>query len=360
LQYATFLGGDGWDYGHAVDIGPNGYVYLTGVTDSPNFQITAGAFDTSCGSDGTCNDRPFWGTASDIFISKFIPAGNGLADLHYSTYLGGAGNDGDHPFLHDLVLGPNGDVILTSHTLSPDFPTTIGAFDRTCGTDGNCNSGYGSDGVIVQMDFDETGQDALIYSTYFGGADDEYSEALALADDGAIYAAGQTASYDFPATPSAFDRVRSGPKDGFVIRLNPVNATTTDVDTYIQAPVFIGAEPGNPGGIPISYGNMGLTEAISIVVTATLDADLTYLSDSSGTTPSQPDANTLVWGLPNLAFEAWEVFSLMVTLPNDPLGTTYQVNLEIGSAGPEAFPADNQRSVEMMAAELLYLPLINR
>ncbi len=56
--------------------------------------------------------------------------------LVFSTYLGGSENDGGN----DLAVDPaTGDALVTGSAGSPNFPTTPGAFDRTCGTDGLCN-----------------------------------------------------------------------------------------------------------------------------------------------------------------------------------------------------------------------------
>ena len=52
LEYATFLGGAGSDFGSGIVLGASGEVYLSGRTDSANFPATNGAFDTGYGGGG--------------------------------------------------------------------------------------------------------------------------------------------------------------------------------------------------------------------------------------------------------------------------------------------------------------------
>ena len=47
LRYATFLGGDGDDYGYAITVDNAGNAYVTGWTDSTDFPTTTHAFDPS-------------------------------------------------------------------------------------------------------------------------------------------------------------------------------------------------------------------------------------------------------------------------------------------------------------------------
>lgn len=84
LVYSTYLGGGAIlngteDWGEAIAIDSAGSAYVTGYTYSPDFPVTAGAFDTSRGG-------------LDAFVTKFAPNGTSLV---YSTFLGGAGSDRD-------------------------------------------------------------------------------------------------------------------------------------------------------------------------------------------------------------------------------------------------------------------------
>jgi YVTN family beta-propeller protein len=60
LVYGTYLGGDYGESGYALTADGTGHAYVTGYTSSPNFPITAGAFDTSRSA------------GDDVFVSKFF------------------------------------------------------------------------------------------------------------------------------------------------------------------------------------------------------------------------------------------------------------------------------------------------
>lgn len=65
LLYSTFLGGSKLDWGLSIAVERSGFVYVAGVTNSTDFPVTPGAFDTSydgdCPGTGLCN----------VFVAKF-------------------------------------------------------------------------------------------------------------------------------------------------------------------------------------------------------------------------------------------------------------------------------------------------
>jgi hypothetical protein len=60
----------------------------------------------------------------DIFVTKVNPSGSG--PLAYSTFLGGTNDEGI-----GIALDASGSFYVTGFTRSPEFPTTVGAFDTT-------------------------------------------------------------------------------------------------------------------------------------------------------------------------------------------------------------------------------------
>jgi len=129
-------------------------------------------------------------------------------DLLYSTFLGGSGDDTGY----SIAVDASGVAYVTGATLSPDFPTTPGAFAR--------NLGGSSDAFVVKLSLVGGGTSDLIYSTFLGGSSDDYGEAITLDGSGAVYITGGTNSSNFPTSPGAFDTSHNGDQDVFVVKLN--------------------------------------------------------------------------------------------------------------------------------------------
>ena len=111
IEYASYLGGASDDSPHAVTIGPDGFIYISGITRSSDFP-TANAFSSRLGG------------ASDAFVTKINPTTGALV---YSTYLGDARNPDDGM---GLVVDNAGSVYVTG-LAGTKFPTTSGAYVAT-------------------------------------------------------------------------------------------------------------------------------------------------------------------------------------------------------------------------------------
>ncbi len=143
LVYSTYLGGSGTDIGYGIALDSLGYAFVTGSTTSTNFPVTAGAFQTECGTDGTCN-----GGLSDGFITGLNPRGTALS---YSTYLGGDNLDQGLA----ITLDSSGYGYVTGSTASPDFPVTSGAYKTTCGSNSECNGT--TDAFVTKLNLNPPG-----------------------------------------------------------------------------------------------------------------------------------------------------------------------------------------------------------
>ena len=238
LVYSTFLGGSTADAGDAIAVDASGSAYVTGSTTSPNFPTTVGAFDTT------------FNGSFDVFVTKLNPAGS--APLVYSTFIG----DVDFDSGNDLAVDTFGSVYLTGTTSSPNFPTTVDAFDTTF-------NGGPTDVFVTQLN--PAGSAPLIYSTFLGGSGNDQEtgiaddEGLGIALDifGSIYVTGATRSTNFPTTAGAFDTTHNGVSDAFVTKfsttigspatltLNPP-AATNPVDSQHCVTATVQDTSGNP------------------------------------------------------------------------------------------------------------------
>jgi hypothetical protein len=198
LLYSTYLGGSSWDYGFCIAIDDAGNAYVGGFTHG-GFPITSGAAQTTFGGSG------------DGFALKLSPD---ASILLYSTYLGGYSWEG----IAGIAVDDAGNAYLASHTHSTDFPTTPGAWDRTCD---NCQTNFSTDGAVAKLNADGS---EFIYSTLIGGADapggEEFRD-IAIDSVGNAYLTGSTSSTDFPTTTNAPQPgFGGGDFDAVVVKLN--------------------------------------------------------------------------------------------------------------------------------------------
>ena len=107
----------------------------------------------------------------------------------------------------DIVVTPKGGwIYIVGFTIDPNYPVTADAFDRTCGTDGDCNVFQGRFGPlrlpdIVLTVFDAAGE--IQYSTFLGGSGRDDNPRAALARDGTLWLAGNKESVGFENAPAA-------------------------------------------------------------------------------------------------------------------------------------------------------------
>ncbi|MGO8796356.1 MAG: SBBP repeat-containing protein [Candidatus Sulfotelmatobacter sp.] len=135
----------------------------------------------------------------------------------YSTYLGGSAKDDAYAVTFDS----SGDAYVTGSTVSPDFPTTPGAYQTTCG---GC-SGSGTANVFI-TEMNPTGS-GLIYSTFLGGSNGDGASGIAIDSSGDAYVVGATFSSNFPV-PNGFQTTCAGDctnGDAFVTELNSTGST---------------------------------------------------------------------------------------------------------------------------------------
>jgi Beta-propeller repeat len=202
LAYSTYLGGSQIDRAHGIALDALGNAYVAGSTSSPNFPVTAGAFD------------PVFGQSTDAFLTKLDPTGSALV---YSSYLGGGVQDSAQA----VAVDATGAAYVTGFTSSSAFPITPGAFDSSFGA--------GSTDVFVTK-FNFAGSD-LAYSTYLSGTGiGEQGTGIAVDGAGSAYVTGFAGEavlgtqVDYPTTAGAFDTTQNGADDVFVTKLDPTGS----------------------------------------------------------------------------------------------------------------------------------------
>jgi len=149
LEHSTFLGGNGDDFGHDVQVDNTGNVYLTGITASTDFPVTVGVADTVL-TDPT--------GSSDAFVVKF----DALGEFLWATYYGGERGETSV----SLIVSQDGHIYFAGNTRSTDFPTGdntgTNPYFQDYMDDVHVNA---EEGYVVGLNTDGT----LYWASYFGG-----------------------------------------------------------------------------------------------------------------------------------------------------------------------------------------------
>jgi hypothetical protein len=321
LLYTTVLASNGDTAGQAIAVDSSGNVYITGATESSNFPVTTGAWQT------------FPNGVSSAFAAKLNPAGS----LVYATYIGGAGQTSGT----GVAIDASGCAYISGYT-SAAFPTTSGAaqtvygggfadafvvklnaagsaavYSTLLGAAGNdeaqaivvdgageaCIAGYsdstnlatysafqissGGEGDALIACLNATGS-AWTMVSYLGGSNFDQAYALDIDGAGNLYVAGTTFSPDFPVTGGVFQCANAGGYDAFVAKLSPgagsvlyatflggnANDTATSIAVGSGGDVWV-------GGYTASM-NFPLSSAWQSVLGGSFDGFLSHLSPTGG------------------------------------------------------------------------------
>ena len=283
LLYSTYLGGSGKDYSYGIAIDSAGNAHVTGQTESADFPTTTGAFDTTCGTDGNCNNDTGFYSYGDAFVSKLNTSGGALL---YSTYLGGSGMDKGY----SIAVDSAGNAYVTGDTFSADFPTehSIQVYSSS--------DGQTSDAFVAKLETD--GSD-VIYSTYLGGSSGDHGTGIAVDGGGSAFVVGITFSEDFPTENPLQGTHGGGYADAFVVKLEgeetpPPSPGPNLAGSYKSASQSTLA-PGEELTYTVHLQNSGTADTTAGVVDQ-LPAEVDYVADSaSGGGVYDSGAGTVSW-----------------------------------------------------------------
>jgi uncharacterized repeat protein (TIGR03803 family) len=278
--YSTYLGGAGGGataYALAVDSSESPYV--TGETGSPSFPLMNPFQSTKASASGS----------TDVFVTKFTPAGNALV---YSTYLGGSTGTQTPA---GIAVDSSGNAYVAGGTSSFNFPT-LNPFQL--------NSGGVYDEFVTKFNSSGSG---LVYSTYIGGKADDTAIAIKVDSSGNAYVAGYSLSTNFPTTPNAFQPTSGGNWDATVLELNSAgsgliyssylggsgldNSTSIALDSsgnvYVTGSEASTNFPITSNAFQATYGG-GSDDAYLAVISAVTTYPLTVSVTGTGTVTSSP------------------------------------------------------------------------
>jgi VCBS repeat-containing protein len=236
VVWTTYLGGTGSDYSatySAIAIDSSQNVFVAGYTNSPDLAQRI-------------ND--YQGGTYDSFVAK-LNSGGAVA---WTMYLGGSDSD----YARGITVDSPGNVLVGGYTLSGNLPnatnvnhggidgyvakiggagsvqwtTYLGGSEddyanavATSGSGDVLVTGYsyaaaigGRDATLTKLDSD-TGHVALM--AYLGGTGDDLGQSVATDGEGRVYVAGITYSTDLPGASNSLQ----GDRDGFLVKLDPAN-----------------------------------------------------------------------------------------------------------------------------------------
>ncbi len=202
IEFSSLMGGSSDELARSIAFGAGGSIYVAGLTYSNNYPTTAGAYQFL---------RPAFATAG--FVTKLLPNGAGLI---YSTYLGAGGTYFDVRGIGRIVTDTADNAYVAGTGFGNGFPMTVGALQSP-------SPGF-QDGFLARL---SPNGDLMVYSTYFGGAQDDTLLDMALDATGNVYLAGSTTSSNFPVSSSAIQTAYRGNTDGFVAKIDLVGVATT-------------------------------------------------------------------------------------------------------------------------------------
>lgn len=185
--WSTYFGGTGEDRATGVAVDGLFDIYLVGNTNTVNDSLATDSAYQEVNAGGT-----------DVFAAKF----DNFGALKWSTFLGGAGND----TATACVVDTSGHVFISGYT---DTGNWLESPEYT-------HAG-GLDAFVVKLDT----EGMPVWSTYYGGLEDDYGRAIAVDSLDFVFLTGSTFSEEGIATDSTYQDVYGGEEDAFTVCFNP-------------------------------------------------------------------------------------------------------------------------------------------
>ncbi|WP_048189878.1 Ig-like domain-containing protein [Methanobacterium sp. SMA-27] len=177
IEGLALLGGSARDVGNGIAVDPIGRVYVVGGTWSSNMYTTLGA-----------KQRQNNGK-EDGFV---VIMDKQIQNILSSTYLGGNGID----FANGVIVSDQGNIgIIGTTNSTKSFPNELPSGDTTA---------HGMEDVFFTTFTNVMTAQEKVETTFLGGVNADYGEALAIDTIGNIFLVGDTWSNDYPTTSGAY------------------------------------------------------------------------------------------------------------------------------------------------------------
>jgi len=308
LLYSSYLSGNGTDVASGMTIDNKGNLFVTGTTTSTDQASVLDAFPVA--SPPTAQQSPFQSfpfATKQFFVTKVNTQTAGVASIAYSTYFGGGAPVSGIAIGGGIAVDSTGNIyfdgttnfIFTGTTRPPDFPI-LNAFQPcldqvppnpipnplTCSnTSGTTNT----DAFVAKLNPNAAAGSQLIWSTYFGGSQDDSGTGIALSSGAAnVFITGTTNSPDLqiPNSIAAYQRCLDTP-------VNPpagtaCTAPTAPAPTDAFVAVFSNPSSGNMASTYVSYLGGSLNDSGAAITVDTAGGALFTGSTASTDLPFFP------------------------------------------------------------------------
>lgn len=257
--YSTFLGGTNIDAANSIAADASGNAYVAGYTCSTNFPYTTTNVPDLTPAFVHTNDyTKHYALATNGFLTQILWDGV-KPGLGYSTMFGGKGVD----IANGIALDPNtGYAYVVGSATSTNFPVTTNNISGfLSATNSSQKNKRYSDAFVMAFNADAS---QLVYSTYLGGRQNDFGNAIAVDQFGDAYVAGQTLSTNFP-TVNAYQPRRSGTNDMFIAKISLMASPPVIVPTLLIVPQALssaqiqakaaGVMPTRPPGFTLKWQN---------------------------------------------------------------------------------------------------------
>jgi len=185
--WATYFGGQGSESGWDCTLDPDGHLYLAGASSFNNFNNMV-----------MTGHQPHHGGERDAILAKF----NSDGEFLWSTYFGGKKTESGSSCTTDS----EGNVYLAGTTSSDDNIFFQGFQEKLY---------YGDDAFLAKFSPDGT----LLWSTYFGGEEEEYGASCATDAYGNVYMSGGTYSSE-NISHEGHQMENGGGYDAYLVKFN--------------------------------------------------------------------------------------------------------------------------------------------
>ncbi|UPT66745.1 MAG: SprB repeat-containing protein [Sphingobacteriales bacterium JAD_PAG50586_3] len=197
--WQTYIGGGSEDNPYVTELGPDGNLYLAGVTGSgTGFPILGGTGFSGASIDNRSQ------SGNNAFVLKINPAGNSIK----AAVLGGSGGEN----IFDIRIAADGDIICGGYTTSTNLNTTHS------GSGAVANNNGGNDAWLFRINQNLS---ALDWMRNFGGSgNDQINILVNNPTTGDIFIAGNTASTSGITAGTPRQGTLVGNSTGFLRRYN--------------------------------------------------------------------------------------------------------------------------------------------